>query len=156
MCYLAVDLGEKRIGLAISDSLKMVASPLIVFLRRSRREDFAFIRQVASEKAVEKIIVGLPLLFSGEEGRMARWARDYGTALGASLGLPVEFWDETLTSDQAEEAMRAGGLNKKKMKGKLDAVAAALILQSFLDAEREQSRPTQGEGGPEPFPDDDM
>lgn len=148
MTYLAIDLGEKRIGLALSDGLHMVASPYEVFPRRSRREDFAHVARVVAAEQVDRVVVGVPIRFSGEEGSMAAWARDYGADLGRTLGVPVVFWDETLTSEQAESAMRARGYNKKQMIGKLDAVAAALLLQSYLEAERERD----DAAGPLSFP----
>lgn len=135
--YLALDLGEKRIGIALTDGLKIAAHPYDVMPRKSRREDFETIRSIAEENGVTLIVVGLPRLMSGEEGDMAKWARDYGSHLSKELAIPVSFWDETLTSEMAAAAMAAQGYSRKKMKGKLDAVAAALILQSFLEAERE-------------------
>ncbi len=135
--YLAIDLGEKRIGLALSDTLKMIAAPLEVFARTSRKADFAHVGQIARAENVSLLIMGLPVTLGGEEGRMAAWARDYGQALGEALNLPVEFWDESLTSMQAERSLREQGLNSKQMKGRVDAVAAALILQSYLESQRD-------------------
>lgn len=137
MAFLAIDLGEKRIGLAVSDSLGIVAQPLEVFLRTSRAADFAHIGRVVAKHGVGQLVMGLPVPLSGEEGRMAAWVRDYGAALGTAVQLPITFWDESLTSVQAEQAMREAGYNRKQMTGKLDAVAAALILQSYLESLRE-------------------
>ena len=137
MRYLGIDLGEKRIGLAVSDGLGMVAAAYGHIQRRSRREDFTRIEEIIRQEGIDHLVVGLPVLLSGEEGRMAAWARDYGTDLARHVNRPVAFWDEALTSEMAEESLRAQGLSKKKMKGKVDAVAAALILQSFLNAVRE-------------------
>lgn len=137
--YLALDLGEKRIGLALSDTLKIIAAPLEVFTRTSRQADFAHIAQIARAENVTLLIMGLPITLGGEEGRMAAWARDYGQALGEALNLPVTFWDESLSSMQAERSLREQGLNSKQMKGRVDAVAAALILQSYLESQREEN-----------------
>lgn len=134
---LALDLGEKRIGVALSDTLKIVAQPFDVFPRTSRKADFAYVQAIVAREHVSQIVVGLPLTMSGEEGTMAQWARDYGTELGEALGIPVIFWDESLTSMQAERSMREYGMNRKQMKKKVDAVAAALILQSYLESLRE-------------------
>lgn len=134
--YLAIDLGEKRIGLALSDTLKIIAEPFDVFERTSRKADFTYIGRIASEQNVCKVVLGLPVTLGGTEGRMAAWARDYGRELGETLKLPVEFWDESLTSMQAERSLREQGLSSKQMKGRVDAVAAALILQSYLEAQR--------------------
>ncbi|MEM7801622.1 MAG: Holliday junction resolvase RuvX [Chloroflexota bacterium] len=135
--YLALDLGEKRIGIALTDGLKIAAHPHQVIPRKSRREDFETIKNIAQENDVVLIVVGLPKLMSGEEGEMAKWARSYGEDLSEKISISVKFWDETLTSEMAAASMAAQGYSRKKMKGKLDAVAAALILQSYLEAERE-------------------
>lgn len=134
-CILALDLGEKHIGVAISDGRKMIASPVETFRRRSRREDFDHVLALAQKHDVDHIVMGLPVHLDGREGQMATWIRDYGGALGKEVNLPVSFWDESFTSDMAIEALHAQGYSRKKMKqkGLLDAVAAALILQSFLD-----------------------
>lgn len=137
MSLLALDLGEKRIGLALSDSLGIAAQPLEVFKRTSRQADFAHVGRLVAKHDVRGLIIGLPISLNGEEGAMAAWVRDYGAALGAAVNLPVTFWDESLTSVQAEQAMREAGYNRQQMTGKLDAVAAALILQSYLESLRD-------------------
>ena len=134
--WMGIDLGEKRIGVAVSDGLKIAANPLLVFERTSRKADFETFGKIAQEHRVSRLIVGLPIQLDGSEGSMAKWARDYGTALGEALGLPVFFQDESLTSEEAAGAMAAAGYSRKKMKGKLDAVAAAIILQSYLEEQR--------------------
>ena len=135
--YLSLDLGEKRIGIALSDELKIIAQAHTVISRTSRANDFNEIGKIVAAQAVEKIIVGLPLSLDGSEGSMARWARDYGTDLGHKLNIPVTFWDESFTSESAASALSQAGYSRKKMKPKIDAVAAAIILQSYLEAERE-------------------
>lgn len=134
--YMALDLGEKRIGVALTDNLRLVAEPYEVFRRTSRRADYAHIGETAVRENVSRIVVGLPVLLGGEEGTMARWARDYGRGLSEAINISVVFWDESLTSQQAEQAMREAGYSSKKMRGKLDAVAAAFILRSYLEANR--------------------
>ena len=134
---LSLDLGEKRIGIGLSDALRIVAQPYDVFPRTSRKADFDYVRQIVERENVGQIVVGLPITMSGEEGAMAQWARDYGTDLGHTLNIPVTFWDESLTSMQAERSMREYGMSRKQMKKKVDAVAAALILQSYLESLRE-------------------
>ena len=133
--FLALDLGEKRIGVALSDGLKMIAQAHEVFARTSRKADFAHVETIVKANDVSRIVVGLPISLDGTEGPMAKWARDYGGALGEALSLPVAFWDESFTSEMAAESMASQGYSRKKMKGKLDAVAAALILQSYLDSD---------------------
>ncbi|MEJ5308359.1 MAG: Holliday junction resolvase RuvX [Anaerolineae bacterium] len=129
---LALDLGEKRIGVAVSDALGMVARPLEIFTRTSRKADFAHIGALVAAHQVDVIIVGLPFNMDGSEGRQAAWVRDYGTALAQALAVPVEFWDERLTSEEAVDILRTHG--KSTAKGTVDAVAAAVILQSYLDS----------------------
>ena len=133
--FLALDLGEKRIGVALSDGLKMVAQAHEVFSRTSRKADFAHIAALVQTNNVSRIVVGLPISLDGSEGAMAKWARDYGRDLGETLNITIAFWDESFTSEMAAESMAAQGYSRKKMKGKLDAVAAALILQSYMDSD---------------------
>jgi len=129
---LALDLGERRIGVAVSDALGMVARPLEIFSRTSRQADFAHIDALVTAHQVAVVIVGLPFKMDGSEGRQAAWVRDYSAALAETLTVPVEFWDERLTSEEAEDILRAQG--KSAAKGTIDAVAAAVILQSYLDS----------------------
>lgn len=130
---LALDLGERRIGVAVSDALGMVARPLEIFERTSRHADFAHIGALVAAHQVDAVIVGLPFNMDGSEGHQAAWVRDYSAALAKTLTVPVEFWDERLTSEEAVDILRARG--KSTAKGTIDAVAAAVILQSYLDAQ---------------------
>ena len=131
---MALDLGEKRIGVAISDTTRTIASSYGVVKRKSRREDFDRYRQIIDEQEVTLLVVGLPVTLSGEEGRAAAWVRDYAAELGRHIDVPIEFWDESLTTVEAEASLRARGLRGKKARQRVDAVAAAFILQSYLDA----------------------
>lgn len=132
MRYLALDLGN-QIGVAISDTQGILARPLEVFKRTSRMADFAHIGALITEYRVEALIVGLPLNMNGSEGQQAIWARDYSAALATALAIPVHLWDERLTTEEATEIMRKQG--KPPSKDWIDAVAAAVILQSYLDAQ---------------------
>jgi putative Holliday junction resolvase len=132
MRALALDLGERRIGVAVSDTLGMVARPLEIFSRTSRKADFAYIGALVTAHQVDAVVVGLPLNMDGSEGRQAAWVRDYSAALAETLTVPVHLWDERLTSEEAADILRAQG--KSTAKGTLDAVAAAVILQSYLDS----------------------
>ncbi|HQE93368.1 MAG TPA: Holliday junction resolvase RuvX [Anaerolineae bacterium] len=136
MRYLALDLGERRIGVAVSDALGILARPLEIFRRTSRAADFAHIGALVTANQVDAVVVGLPLNMDGSVGRQAAWVSDYSTALAAAIAVPVYLWDERLTSEEAADVMRAQG--KSPLKGTLDAVAAAVILQSYLDAHRQQ------------------
>ncbi len=145
MRVLALDVGERRIGVAISDPTGTVARPLCTLRRASRAEDFAAIQRLIDEHAVEKVIIGLPLTLRGEEGPQARRIGRYAQALADSLSVPVEMWDERYTTTVAEEIVRRASRRRRRRRREapdVDAVAAAVILQSFLDSQ----------GGPPPEP----
>jgi putative holliday junction resolvase len=133
---LALDLGEKRIGVALSDETRLVARSFTVIARTSRLADFEKIGRIVDEQAVTLIVVGLPLHLDGREGQKAAWARDYAAALAGHLRIPVELWDEALTTVAAQESMRQRGQSRKKQREWVDAVAAAFILQNYLDAQK--------------------
>jgi len=135
--YLALDLGERRIGVALSDTLGMLARPLEIFRRTSRAADFAHIGALVAMHQVDAVVVGLPLNMNGSVGQQAAWVQDYSAALAATLTVPVYLWDERLTSEEAADILRSQGRSPDK--GSLDAVAAAVILQSYLDAHRQGS-----------------
>ena len=131
---MAIDLGEKRIGIAISDPLRMVAKGHSVIKRKSRREDFARYQQLVVEQKITLVVMGLPVPLSGVEGAKAAWVRDYTAELQTHLTVPIVLWDEALTTKRAEESLRAQGRKLKKIKQRVDAVAAAFILQDYLEA----------------------
>lgn len=133
---MALDLGEKRIGVAVSDAGQMIAGAHGVVQRKSRAADFERFAAIAEELAAVMLVMGLPITMAGHEGDRAAWVRDYAADLAAHLQLPVEFWDERLTTKQAEATLRQLGRKGKKIKQNVDAVAATLILQSFLDDRR--------------------
>jgi len=110
-----------------------VASSHSVIKRSSRKSDFAKIEHIAREQDVVRIIVGLPTLPSGEEGTRAAWARDYAADLAKSTAIEVDVWDESLTTIDAEESLRNRGISRERYRDRLDAVAAAFILQSYID-----------------------
>jgi putative Holliday junction resolvase len=132
--FMSLDLGDKRIGVAISDPSLKFASGLTVIERASRKADFEKIKALVQEHGVVRIIVGLPLLAGGDEGTRAAWARDYAAHLAGAIGITVDLWDESLTTVEAAESLRSRGSKKKERKSRIDAVAAAFILQSYLDA----------------------
>lgn len=137
---MALDLGEKRIGVAISDETRTIARSLIVIQRKSRKSDFDRISRIASEQKASMMLVGLPLQASGEEGDKALWVRDYAGDLQRQLQLPLEFWDESYTTVQAEASLRERGVHGKRRRKRVDAAAAAFILQSYLDARASRGR----------------
>jgi len=133
---LGVDFGQKRIGLSVSDPTGTVATPLETVQRRSgKRPPLARLERIARDFSVEHVVVGLPLGLDGEETEWCREVRGLGEQLGERLGVPVSFVDERLTSVRAERAIRSMGLPKqeRERKGRIDAAAAQLILQAWLD-----------------------
>lgn len=132
---LGLDVGERRIGVAIADELGLIASPLGVVARR--KGDLAEILQIAQVRGVNRIVVGMPTGMSGREGPQAASVRLFAEELMAVSGkIAVSFWDERLTTAVAERAMRERGGKKDRRKGDVDAIAASVILQGFLDAQR--------------------
>jgi putative Holliday junction resolvase len=136
MRVLGVDLGERRIGLAVSDPTGKIATPLETVQRRAgKRPPLAEIQRIAEPFGVEHVVVGLPLDLRGEENDWCREVREIGRKLGERLGVNVSFVDERLTSKRAERAVRTSGLKKveRERKERVDAAAAQLILQAWLD-----------------------
>ena len=132
---LAFDFGERRIGVAVSDPTRTIASPLPTLVRRAgKRPPWAEISRIVQEQEPAALVVGLPLGLDGEENPWTAEVRTFGEQLGRRTGLPVHWVDERLTSVQAERAVRSLGLRRseREQKGRVDAAAAALILQQFL------------------------
>ena len=140
---LALDLGQARTGVAACDELGSLATPLGVLRRHSTRaEDHAEIAAwVARERAVG-VLVGMPLDTTGEEGAQARWVRRYAGRLAGALTVPVAFWDESFSTEDAQRLVRAGGGRTS-----VDAAAAAVILSGFLEARRRRGETERGRMG---------
>lgn len=134
MRLLALDIGERRIGVSVSDPLGLWARPLTVLARRSREEDYAAIAALVEEYGATRVIVGHPLSLSGDVGPQARRVERYAAGLAQRLQVPVVLWDERLSTAEAEQILRAAGESSRQYRDKVDAVAAAVILQSYLDA----------------------
>ena len=134
---MALDLGEKRIGIAVSDPTRTIAAPHSVLSRHSRADDFAHFARLITELQITQLVLGLPITLGGEEGQRAAWVRDYAADLSAHVAIPIAFQDESLTTVEATAALRAQGRRGRKVKQRVDAVAAALILQAYLDSLRE-------------------
>ncbi len=135
MRYMALDVGDRRIGVAVSDPTGLIARPVTVVRRTSRAADFARFAEIAETHAVDALVIGLPLNMDGTEGSQAAWVHDYGAALAEALDLPLRFWDERLTTEEAKDVLRAQGKRPREHEGWIDAVAASVILQSFLNAQ---------------------
>ncbi|MGE0159465.1 MAG: Holliday junction resolvase RuvX [Gemmatimonadales bacterium] len=137
MRVLGVDFGERRVGLAVSDPTGTIATPLDTVHRRAgKRPPIAEMERIARSLGVEHVVVGLPLDLQGRETDWCREVRGVGTKLAERLGVEVSFVDERLSSVRAERAVRGSGLRKgeREDKGRVDAAAAQLILQAWLDA----------------------
>ncbi len=132
---IGADYGNVRIGLAVCDANRRIASPLDTYTRRSTDQDAAFFRKLAAAESAVGFVVGLPLMTrSGDEGTQAKECRAFGSWLGQVTGLPVIYHDERYTTSYAEDALWGAGLSHKKRRTRRDRVAAQLILQAFLDA----------------------
>ena len=130
---LAIDLGEKRIGLALGDATARLSRPLGMIPHRSLDEDIASILSVAAEHEVTRVIIGQSLGPNGEETGQSRHASRFAAALSRSADLPVTLWDESLSSQDARRLIRESGARNRR-KAPDDALAAAVFLQSYLDS----------------------
>jgi putative holliday junction resolvase len=133
MRILGIDYGEKRIGLAVSDELEITARGISVIERKSKKADMEAIASAVSEYSVGAIVVGYPLRLDGSAGIQCEKVDRFIASLRESLPVPVSIWDETLSTKEAEELMREAGFKRKKKKGMVDRIAAALILQDYLN-----------------------
>lgn len=133
---LALDLGKKRIGLAISDELGYTAQGLETLERQGRREDIEFLRRLAAERGVTMILLGDPLHMSGDTSRQGEYTREFARELERKTGLAVTFRDERWTSREAERTLRGSGVAKGQRKPTIDKLSAVILLQSYLDSLR--------------------
>jgi putative Holliday junction resolvase len=133
---MALDVGERRVGVAVSDPSGTLATPHTVIWRRSKVEDFAAVACLATELDVELIVVGLPLTLDGEMGPQARRVTRYAQALAETLDVPVEFYDERYSTVTADELLIESG---RKRRVPIDAAAAAVILQDYLESRRAEN-----------------
>jgi len=142
MVVLALDLGAKRIGLAISDAGERIAFPAGVLPSQGRARDVAAVAQVMQERSIGRVVIGLPLHMSGRRGPEAEAAQRFADELAASTGVPVETLDERWTSREAERSLRElGRSSKKRARGEVDSLAATLLLRAFLERRARSSVP---------------
>ncbi len=141
MRYLCLDPGRKRIGLALSDETGLIATPLGVIYVRNSEQVLNEIARLVQEHQAGRVIIGLPLRLNGQEGIESGRARDFGEDLQKYIDVPIDFMDERLTSVEADRLLSDSGMKKRQKKRQsIDATAAAIILQTYLDAERSQMR----------------
>jgi len=131
MTILGLDVGEKRIGVALAEGL--LAIPLTVIDRRVEETDMEMIVALVEEYRAERIVVGLPRLMNGNIGTQAEEILSFCGALAEHVDIPVDTWDERLSTVTAERLLIDTGMKRKKRKGKIDAIAASVILQAYLD-----------------------
>lgn len=132
MRVLGLDLGRRRIGLALSDPKGVLALPVGALERRDLASDLEALRTLAAERGVERIVVGLPVHMSGRVGAEAAAAASFARSLAQATGLPVDTLDERWTTVEAERALRAAGSKASRRRELVDSVAAAILLRTYL------------------------
>lgn len=140
MAIVALDLGKRRIGIAATDASGLAVHPLGTVERRNLKYDLEAIAALIAGREVDRVIVGLPLNMDGSEGPAARTAREFARQLTASLDLPVELFDERLTSFEAKERLKQISLRRSKRKPAIDQIAAIVILESWLSRREQPNR----------------
>ena len=133
---MALDVGGRRIGVALSDSTRVLASPLTTLRAEPRRRAIEQIAELVARHEVAEIVVGLPLTLSGEIGPQAKLVQAFVEELRAALAVPLHMFDERLTSVAAERMMQGLGIKPERRRERIDEVAASIILQDFLDSRR--------------------
>lgn len=131
---MGLDVGSRRIGIAVSDPLGVTAQGVTTLHRRNRRHDFTELRKLLREYEVREIVVGNPLRMSGESGRQSEKMMDFAAQLQRAFTLPVHLWDERLSTAEAHRLLDETAMSDRRRTEIIDKMAAVLILQSFLDA----------------------
>jgi putative Holliday junction resolvase len=144
MVIIGLDVGQVRIGIAVSDESELLASPRGVIRRRSNAAAIEAIVRIVRETGAQLVVVGLPISFDGKLHAQAHAVQSFASKLRTALPVPLVFWDETLSTVRAEERLRAAGVRPERMRERIDAAAAAVILQDYLD------RPQRGTAPPWP------
>lgn len=140
-CIVALDVGDRTIGVASTDELRITAQGITTILRKGDKHDFPALARCLEERVVDRFVVGWPLNMDGSEGERALKTRRFAQRLKAALGKPVLLWDERLSTWEAEQVLREGGVRRENRKAVIDKLAAQIILQSYLAA----GAPAQGE-----------
>ncbi len=131
---LGIDFGTRRVGAAVSDPRRLIATPLEVYQRRDPTQDARHYRALVEEHDVDLIVIGLPLHTGGGESESSRLARGWGEWLGTITGLPVRYHDERYSTVDADDVMRSSRMKWKDRQSRRDMLAARILLQAFLDA----------------------
>lgn len=146
MRVLGLDLGQKRIGVAVSDEDASIAFPTGAIQSHGAKRDLQAVLELIEERGIGRVVIGLPRHLDGREGPEARAARDFADALQAASGLPVETLDERWTTVEAERLLSAQGRKRKKQRAVVDSVAASIILGTYLDLLRNRAAAGGGDG----------
>ncbi|HEY8419551.1 MAG TPA: Holliday junction resolvase RuvX [Clostridia bacterium] len=133
MRVLGIDYGDKRIGLALSDQLKILASPLEVYIRKSLQQDLEYIKKLIQSNQVDTVVIGLPLNMDGTLGDRALKTQEFGEQLKSIIDIPIVYIDERWTSKESERILIESNIRREKRKVLVDKVAAQNILQRYLD-----------------------
>ena len=143
MRLMGLDVGDKTVGVAVSDELGLTAQGVTTVERRSWAHDLAELDAIAKENSVQKLVVGLPLNMDGSEGPRALASRAFAERASAALGIPFDLWDERLSTAEVQRLLIAADVSRKKRKQVVDKLAAQVILQGYLD-----SRPAREKDAP--------
>ncbi len=138
---LALDVGKKRIGLAVSDESGVTALGLETLQRTRIRDDIDKLRGIAEKHGAGTLLIGRPLHMSGDESRQSEYTKEFAERLAAKLGLPMKLWDERLTSAEAERLLRQAGAKLESRKRAVDQMAAILLLESYLGFQKQADEP---------------
>ena len=149
MRALGLDVGERRIGVALSDELGLLAGPLTTITVGRPGRELEELARLARERRVEVVVIGLPVSLNGQEGPQARRVRAFAARLAPLLDVPIDFWDERFTTAEAERTMIERGMSREKRRARIDAAAAAIMLQGYVDDKRPR-RPPPAHDEPHP------
>src|SRR5690554_4935879 len=133
MRVLGIDYGDKRIGFAISDQFRIIASPLEVYSRKTLKQDLEYIKKIIDAHQVDTVVIGLPINMDGTLGDRAIKTREFGEQLKQIINLPIVYIDERWTSKESERVLIQSNVRREKRKSLMDKIAAQNILQRYLD-----------------------
>lgn len=133
---MGLDVGNRRIGVAVSDGLGLTAQPVLTLIRKKPREDLRSLARLARKYSCTEIVIGNPLHLSGDQSRQAEKTQAFAQLLADETKLPVHLWDERLTTSEAHRILYESGRPRTEHRGLVDQVAAVIILQGFMDARR--------------------
>jgi putative Holliday junction resolvase len=135
---MGLDVGNRRIGVAVSDGLGLIAQPVLTLIRKKPREDLRSLARLVRKYSCTEIVIGNPLHLSGDQSRQAEKTQAFAQLLADETKLPVHLWDERLTTTEAHRILYESGRPRTEHRGLVDQVAAVIILQGFMDARRSQ------------------